>query len=117
MTTRLLAFAMLVAVSLSAQAQSPRHSKQDSACCSAVQAALRDAGQIKPGMKRADLAKMFVRESGPDFIVETLYFWKRCSYIKIRVTFILLDPKGNEESPADIVKYVSGPHIQPTEMD
>lgn len=117
MNTRLLAIAMLAAISLPAQAQTPHHSKQDSACCSIVEAALRDAGQIKPGMKRADLAKMFNPESGPDFLVETLYSWKRCRYIKIRVSFILLDPKGNKESPSDIVKLVSGPHIQYPEVD
>lgn len=117
MTTQLLAIGILAAISLSAQAQTPHHSRKTSACCSIVEAALRDAAQIKPGMKRADLAKMFTPESSPDFLVETLYFWKRCHYIKIRVSFILLDPQGNKESPSDIVKFVSGPHIQSSDLD
>jgi len=117
MTTQLLAIGILAAISLSAQAQTPHHSRKTSACCSIVEAALRDAAQIKPGMKRADLAKMFTPESSPDFLVETLYFWKRCHYIKIRVSFILLDPEGNKVSPSDIVKFVSGPHIQSSDLN
>lgn len=112
MNTRLLVIVMLAAISLPGYAENPRHSNPDSSCCSVVEAALRDAGKIKPGMKRADLAELFAPEAGPDFLVETLYSWKRCRYIKIRVSFILLDPTGHKESPSDIVKVVSGPHIQ-----
>lgn len=111
-TMPVVAVMVLALTSMPASAQNRSTSEPSSKCCSVAVEALRDAARIKPGMKRADLAAMFARQEGPDFIVETVYIWKSCPYIKIRVSFTLSDPKSQKESPSDIVKSVSDPYIQ-----
>lgn len=105
------AIVMFVVAGVSAHTQEPRHTGSSS-CCSIVEEALRDVTKIRPGMKRADLTAMFTTEGGLDFHIQTIYVWKNCPYIKIKVSFALSDSAGSNESPADVITAVSDPYIQ-----
>lgn len=84
---------------------------KQSACCSIVEEALVSAGNIKPGMTRADIEKNFVMDGGLNFNATSFYTYRECPLIKIRVDFSTWTP-GGEDSPKDIVKSVSEPYLQ-----
>lgn len=105
------AIVMLVIAGVSAHTQEQRP-KGPSSCCSIVEEALHDVSKIKPGMKRADLAAMFTTEGGLDFHIETIYVWKTCPYIKIKVSFALENSTALKDSPSDVITAVSEPYIQ-----
>jgi len=111
MKVRFAAIAIFFAAGISSHAQEPR-SMVPNSCCSVVEEALRDALRIKPGMKRADLAALFTTEGGLDFHIQTIYVWKRCPYIKIKISFALSDSISPRDSPADVITAVSDPYLQ-----
>jgi hypothetical protein len=91
-----------------------QQSNQSSQCCSIVSDALEAVGRIKKDMTRADVAKEFLQEGGLFSREQTVYTFKMCPYIKIRVTFSP-DPnyKGfSDGSPRDVVRSVSKPFIE-----
>jgi len=92
----------------------PQQSGEESHCCSIVQQALAALGQIKKGTKRADIEREFVLDGGIYSRSETVYKYKLCPYIKVRVAFTL-DPayKGFADgSPNDTANSVSKPYVE-----
>ena len=69
---------------------------------------------IKPGMTRADLAKVFTTEGGLSTPTWNHFVHRRCPYIKVDVEFTLSDPKqlGLEERPTDIISKISKPYLE-----
>lgn len=110
MKFRCAAIAIFVAAGMSSHAQAPGPTVPSS-CCSVVEDALRDILKIKPGMKRADLTA-FTTEGGLDFHIETIYVWKNCPYIKIKVSFATPASASPKDSPSDVITAVSDPYIQ-----
>ena len=117
LTNMLITLAFMAASIAPANAQktaSAQQSNQSSQCCSIVSEALEAVGRIKKDMTRADVAKEFAQEGGLFFREDTVYTFKVCPYIKIRVTFTP-DPnyKGFADgSPRDVVLSVSKPFIE-----
>lgn len=107
-----MAIATFAITVLPAHTQNRSVPKIGSSCCSIVEEALKDVAKIKPGMTRAEVEVMFTHEGGPDFLIQTFYVWRRCPYIKIKVSFTLSDPTGRKESSSDVVKSVSTPYLQ-----
>ena len=80
---------------------------------------LRECETIKPGMTRADLAKVFTTEGGLSTATWNHYVHRRCPYIKVDVEFTLSDPKqqGWAERPTDIISKISKPYLEWSIMD
>lgn len=94
-----------------ATAQQPRESAE---CCSLVLKAIEATARVKPGMTRMDVLKEFTEDGGPSFISETVYTYKSCSSIKIRVAFVIEASKRVPlaERPSDVVRSVSQPYLE-----
>lgn len=109
-SVRLLLATILVALPcVQSKAQT---NNQQAPCCSIVEQALASVNNIKPGMTRADVEKDFVLDGGLDFIGTSIYTYKKCLLIKIRVDFSIAKPGKNVDSPNDVVKSVSQPYLQ-----
>jgi hypothetical protein len=92
----------------------PQQPGGESECCSIVQKALDAVGRIKKDTKRADIEKEFVQDGGIFSRSGTIYRYKLCPYIKVRVVFAL-DPayKGFADgSPKDTANSVSKPYVE-----
>jgi hypothetical protein len=77
-----------------------------------------DCQKIRPGMTRADLGKMFRRETGGVAVPESTplpfrehqtFGYRRCDHIMIDVDFRASTSK--EESPTDVIIKVSKPYL------
>jgi len=92
-------------------------SPQECSACSVVDQALGDVGQVKNGMTRGEVEKLFVRDGGASFRLRTVYVSRRCRYLKIDVDFDP-DPGVNGNfSPNDIVMKVSQLYAAYPSMD
>ena len=78
---------------------------------------MREIQQIKPGMKREDLSKIFTTEGGMSTRLQKTFVYIDCPYIKVTVTFKAVDEKRNVENPEDIIESISGPYLQWTIAD
>jgi len=82
----------------------PRISAQEavkpSECCSIVVSAIEASVRVKPGSTRWEIEKEFSHDGGVSFRQDTVYVYKLCPSIKIRVLFAR-DPveAGFEERP------------------
>jgi hypothetical protein len=74
---------------------------------------LRECEQIKPGMTRAELLKVFTTEGGFYTTANRTFVYRGCQYIKVDVDFSLSDPKpgGLEERPTDTISKISKPYL------
>ena len=108
---RLVLAVFLSCMTLIAEAQG---NNRESQCCSVVTAALQAVGQIKKGRKRADVEKEFSEQGGLSGRNETIYVYKLCPLIKVRVFFSpSTDQKGSRKSRLDdMVRSVSTPYIE-----
>lgn len=80
------------------------------------------ADHIKIGMKRSEVEREFVTEGGPDFRTETIYTFRLCPLIKVRVRFSLDPgearnaspnaPVTAPDSPNDVVESVGQLYLQ-----
>lgn len=80
---------------------------------------MRQIGEIKPGMQREDLSKVFTTEGGRSNRFERTYVSIECPYIKVDVQFKPVDPESNAppEAPEDVIESISRPYLQWTIMD
>lgn len=101
----------LVAVACMSYATQPEgaseHTKWVAQC-------LKEMETIKPGMKRADLLKVFTEEGGIFTRTQRRYVYRECPYIKIDVVF---EPVGAPEQkmierPEDVIVEVSKPFLE-----
>lgn len=70
--------------------------------------------EIKPGMTRKDLLRVFTTEGGISTRTQHTYVLKQCPYIKVDVEFL---PAGNEqdhhaEMPEDKIVKISKPYLE-----
>ena len=70
---------------------------------------LTETAALKAGGKRSDLEKHFTIEGGLSTASQRTYVSKRCSFIKVDVTFRPLN--AQKESPGDAILKVSKPYL------
>ena len=77
---------------------------------------LAECNEIKPGMTREQVEKVFTMDSGLQDLFDVRYVYRRCPVVKIKVTFKSANPKqGGEVSvqQTDTVTEVSKPYLEP----
>ena len=90
-----------------------------------IAASLREIEQIKVGMTRADLLKVFTTEGGLSTGLQRKFVYRDCPYIKVDVEF---EPVGRpardrdgrvtlEEDRRDIITKISRPYLDWSIMD
>lgn len=84
-----------------------------------IEEIIREAQQIKPGMTRADLLKVFATEGGLSTRKWRRYVHPTCPHIKVVVKF---EPVSDEmdmhtENPADKITKVSQPFLELSIID
>jgi hypothetical protein len=83
-----------------------------------VEAVIKIAVALQPGMTRADVLKNFQTEGGISSRQWNHYVYKRCPYIKIDVTFVVAPEAGPfNESATDKIATVSKPYLEFSIMD
>jgi hypothetical protein len=83
-----------------------------------IDAVVRIADALHPGMTRADVLKNFQTEGGISASQWNHYVYKRCPYIKIDVTFVVAPGEGSfNESATDKIATVSKPYLQFSILD
>ena len=75
--------------------------------------------KIKPGMKRAEVEKLFTEDGGLQSFTIERYVCRKCPVVKIDIKFTHANPKkdGDNQQPADIVSEVSKPYLEPQYYD
>src|SRR5271163_987752 len=63
--------------------------QQPTECCSLVVKAIEAAARVKPNVTRGDIEKEFREDGGLSVAGETVYIYKSCPDIKIRVAFVI----------------------------
>jgi hypothetical protein len=88
-------------------------SQIDASLTSKIDAVIKTADALRPGMTRADVLKNFETEGGISFRTWNHYVFKRCPYIKIDVTFVVAPGAAQaEEAATDTIATVSKPYLQ-----
>src|SRR5690242_755070 len=80
---------------------------------------------VKPGMTRADLLKVFTTEGGISTRLSRTYVYRECPYFKVDVEFEAVGMPARDadgrvtliESGHDIIKKISRPYLEFSEMD
>ena len=83
--------------------------------CSVIEKALRAAENLKKGMLRSEVEKQFVLDGGASFRDETIYTYRDCPYLKVKIRFNRMQDKRPDSMDADTVEsasnlYVEWPH-------
>ena len=97
----------IILLPLALFANSPQY---DADLTKKMEKVIREVEQIKVGMTRAELLKVFTTEGGISNAKHRTYAHRSCPYIKVDVDFALSEPKQNviEERPMDtIIKICS----------
>jgi len=79
--------------------------------CQCVTDALSEIKNIKVGMKRKDLDKIFSIDGGLSVVDEARFVYIKCSYIKVKVRFELVEPLS-DASPEDEIIEISKPYLE-----
>ncbi len=84
--------------------------------CGCVADALADVQKLKTGGTRKDLRERFTTEGGLSTVRARTFVYRKCSYIKIDVTFKLTDKDYEEdrpgENPTDKIVTISRPYLE-----
>ena len=78
---------------------------------------LKQCQSIRPGMTRADLAKVFSTEAGLSTITHRTYVYRDCPYTKVDVDFAPSVPTQNAEKPTDVLTKISNPYLEHSVID
>jgi hypothetical protein len=96
-----------------------QNGQPDGQCCSIVEQALRTIDHIKKGQTRANIEKDFMPDGGADFRTETIYVFRLCPLIKVRIKFTAIGTNVTQsavermkDSPRDLVEEIGQPYIQ-----
>jgi hypothetical protein len=88
-------------------------------CCSIVEQVLHTIDHIKKGQTRTEVEKNFVRDGGLDFRTETIYVFRLCPLIKVRIKFAAVKTgvtqpatERSKDAQDDLVEEVGQPYIQ-----
>jgi hypothetical protein len=93
-------------------------SQIDSSLTSKIDAVIKIADSLHPGMSRADVLKNFETEGGISARAWNHYVYKRCPYIKVDVTFAIAPGEDPfKEAASDKIATVSKPYLQFPIMD
>jgi hypothetical protein len=103
---------MLLSLTLLSHSWGSNLLAEDSSCCSVAAHALSSAAQIKPGMKRKDIGKVFIQDGGISFRTEGRYVFRECPYIKIKIKFSEDGATIGNESPEDVITEMSSPYLE-----
>lgn len=84
-----------------------------------VAKSLKEIGNLRPGMTRDDLLKLFTEEGGISTRTWQRYVYRECKYIKVDVEF---EPVGETENkslrgPRDTITKISKPFLEWSIMD
>ena len=121
MTKRLLMIAaslfMLLLANSALQAKRPQPSQSETEW---VASSLKEMQQIKVGMTRADLLKVFTTEGGLSTGLDRTYVYRRCPYIKVDVEFEAVGRPARDkdgrvtlvEAGGDVIKKISRPYLE-----
>jgi hypothetical protein len=90
----------------------PRSRAQTGSSCAVIEAALEAARAMTPGLTRAQVDKIFVRDGGVQFAGKTRYLYSGCSLIHIDVEFDVKASPGHLTSPQDVVITTSKLYIE-----
>ena len=106
-------FSIVLAVILITGFQSQTNQKEKSNC-QFIEESMINIREIKVGMTRQDVLKIFGEEGGLSSRTQNHYVYKKCGYIKVDVKF---KPVGNEkdlsdESPNDKLIEISRPYLE-----
>jgi hypothetical protein len=98
--------------------QAGQQSLVDATLTHEIDAVIRIADALHPGMTRADVLKNFRAEGGISARQWNHYVYKRCPYIKVDVTFVVA-PGGDQfkEPATDNIATVSKPYLEFSVMD
>ena len=106
----------IILLPLALFANSPQY---DADLTKKMEKVIREVEQIKVGMTRAELLKVFTTEGGISNAKHRTYAHRSCPYIKVDVDFALSEPKQNviEERPMDTIIKISKPYLDWTVID
>ncbi len=76
---------------------------------------LREIQQIKVGMTRTQLLKVFQEEGGLSTPTQRTYVYSKCEIIKVDVTFQVQDK--NAEHPKDKITKITKPYLASSILD
>ena len=83
-----------------------------------VESVLRWTMEVKPGMTRQDLLRVFTTEGGISWRTHKTYVLKGCPYIKVDVEFSPIKNEHNlEEDANDKILKISKPYLEFSHMD
>jgi hypothetical protein len=98
--------------------QDNQPSQVDSMLTREIDKVIRIADALHPGMTRADVLKNFQTEGGKSTRKWNHYVYKRCSYIKVDVTFVVAPGEDQfKEAVTDKIATVSKPYLEFSIMD
>ena len=119
------AVASLFALVVSVSALSMRNSQSSQEHTEWIAKSMKEMEQIKVGMTRADLLKVFTTEGGLSTGLNRRYIYRECPYIKVDVEFepvgrAARDAQGRVtliEADGDMIKKISQPYLEWSIMD
>ncbi|MGI8670249.1 MAG: hypothetical protein ACR2J3_10460 [Aridibacter sp.] len=82
--------------------------------CQFIEESLKEISKIKTGMTRKDLLENFNEDGGISAIRQGRFVYKKCSYIKIDITFELAKDKQNKLTRTidDEILNISKPYLE-----
>src|SRR5438128_1538390 len=84
---------------------------QDSDHAQWVSKSLKAIQEIKIGMTRADVERLFAREGGISTRTQRTYVYRECPYIKVDVEFEPDSSVSGSASPKDKITAISKPYL------
>ncbi len=92
--------------------------EEDAVLTKQISEVLKDVGELKAGMTRADLMKIFDTEGGISSPTRRTFVHRRCPFIKVDVQFTLAEKVDlPEERPSDKISEISKPYLAWSVMD
>lgn len=113
MQRTILLFSIIVVVFLSSGFQRKNVQKQECEC-QFIGESHKEISKIKTGMTRKDLLEDFNEDGGISAITQGRFVYKKCSYIKIDITFELTKDKQNKLTRTidDKITNISKPYLE-----
>ena len=115
-----LSAAILLAVVPSSAAQAKAPGQEERARVEWLTEKMNEANSIKPGMSKADVLKVFMKDGGLQPYSPQRFVLQRCTMIKVDVTFDV--PDGADLRPITMdsqvkIKSISKPYLEPMFLD
>lgn len=115
----------LLAIALTVSALSVQSSQRSQEQTEWIANSLKKMQEVKVGMTRADLLKVFTTEGGLSTDLNRTYVYRECPYIKVDVEFEPMgrparDAKGRVtliEANVDVIKKISKPYLEWSILD